>query len=743
MNKDILKIFIGFLLCFLMFTPLGLFSDTIDPFEHSSLVSLTMIDAGDDQGYYSYLRSLLADGDIDFFNESNYAYNLYLTKTGYTLNLWPVGPAILWTPFFLAAGCVEWVLRMLGAAGDSKGYGWTYLIATGLGSCFYVFCGLLLLYRTLTLWFSRTASMLAVWTIYLSSPLVYFTFVRNRMGHFAEFFSICLFLFLWFHRPLRERASQWGFSLGCSLALVVMSRYTNAVVALLPAAIYLRTAWKQRGDRNGMRPLNIAVVSALVAFFTVISVQAATSFILYGKIYPDDPHLDKFKSIIVPESLTFFRERLASVLAGPYFGLAYCFQPWLAGFAGLFLLRPDKIKLPPFPGQATETAGEFYGFKWGTVLLSLIPFYLTLNWTLAENSVYGRRLLTASMPFVAVGFAALYDWLRKPPWHHALAGAAALAVFLNLAQTAQFQWMVDYFDPEYSWKAIKNIPKLFTEPQGVLSTSFVKLLLTGGFSLTSAKDWFFIFGIPLLMIVLMVVGCAIAGRKNDATSSRMACWVNNAVPLALAGVALLAGSYLLASHKTFAPEELAKRARFAEILGKYPEFIFNNTMPGNAAELLEAVQLNPQSSSAFVQMGYYYFRTGNHEKAAWHYKQAINLDETNHNAWWAAGMLLKQQEKPEYMDFYFRAMQLQPHKRYRIEYLLEQAAAFFSNNQHQKSIEILTKTTRLAPDWATPYKNIAVVHLRSGNFEQARQFAMRAKALGADVEDILKAVEDN
>ena len=53
--------------------------------------------------YYIYLRSLQVDGDLDFGNE--YAewgnpFRFGKTETGRPRNVFGVGPALLWAPFF-------------------------------------------------------------------------------------------------------------------------------------------------------------------------------------------------------------------------------------------------------------------------------------------------------------------------------------------------------------------------------------------------------------------------------------------------------------------------------------------------------------------------------------------------------------------------------------------------------------------------------------------------------------------
>ncbi|MFQ5717031.1 MAG: tetratricopeptide repeat protein, partial [Nitrospinales bacterium] len=448
-------------------------------------------------------------------------------------------------------------------------------------------------------------------------------------------------------------------------------------------------------------------------------------------------------TLIVPESWSFLWNRLGSVLMGPYFGLIFCFQPWLIGFAGLFYLQPEKLVCKPLPGGKKPGPWEFLSLKWILILLAFIPFYLTLTWTLAENSSYGRRLLIASMPCVAFGFAALYDRFRRTKWAPVLPGLAVLSVVLNLAQMVQFRWKLNYFDPDYSLKAIKNIPDLFAEPAtGLLSTSLVKVAAMEGFSVDSPTDILFVAGVPFALAVLMGVGLALIGAAGtEKPPGGLISRTRARLPVALAAGTAVVSLYLSVSYKTFSQEELDKRKRFAAIIQNYPEFIFDNAAPGNGTELLEAVRLNPRSSRAFLQLGFYHFKTGDLEKAAWHYRRALDLDRTNHNAWWAMGQLLKRTGDKAYMGYLAEALRLQPHRHYRQEYLFETGNQYFFRRQYEQAVETLKKVVQLAPAWALPYANIAVNYYCLDDLEKAEEYALKAKSLGSEAGEILAAIK--
>ena len=91
-----------FLLYGFALTPLGLYKKPVEEV-HPGYYSAGKFDPGDDAGYYAYLRSGFIDGDFDFFDEKRYWYFDAVTETGYVANYWPMGPALFWSPFFLAA----------------------------------------------------------------------------------------------------------------------------------------------------------------------------------------------------------------------------------------------------------------------------------------------------------------------------------------------------------------------------------------------------------------------------------------------------------------------------------------------------------------------------------------------------------------------------------------------------------------------------------------------------------------
>ena len=738
---DRLTIFLPFFLCALILTPLGLFSSNIDPFEHSSFFSLTTIDAGDDQGYYAYLRSVFFDGDVDFLNERNYAYFYHLTRTNYSLNLWPCGPALLWAPFFLIGEVVEKLLVFVGVAEKTYGYGWSHLVTTGLGTIFYVFCGFLLLYKTLSLLFTRKAALWSCWTLFLSSPLPYFAFVRSRMGHFAEFFTLSLILYIWFRRPSSENSIPWGFCLGCVLALVGMSRYTNMAIGVFPIAIFFVIAWFIPKKKEPLAIFSKTCGAILLAFAATISIQILIWVILFGSYYPDDPHLDKFKMLAIPLTFSLLWERLISVLASPYFGLFWCFQPWLIGYVSLFFIQLKKIKLLPLFEISYPEEVEANVFKWLAIALAFWSFYLTLTWTLAEFSSYGRRLLIASIPFVAFGLASLYDRLKSQLWKIFFSICCFSFVLINLIQTIQFRWLIDYADLNYSLESFKKIPEMFSAPGGMFSTSLAKLLYLKSISVNSLSDFFFIIIFPLLVFLFMWLAWLFCGfrKEGEQTSPVYRSWV----PIGLMILIFLSTIFLNQNRRTFAEKEINNRIQFTSLMRNFPEFVFDKNSSLNEQDALTAIGLKPDSSRAFFILGYIYTEQGNIAKGIRLLEKSIELDKLNHSAYWAMGIALKKSGSSEYLEYMQQALKLQPHRNYRLVYLFEVAADHFQNQRFSESIQVLEKVIWLAPNWADAHKNLAINFYYSDSLLKAKKHAELAKGFGADMSKLLTVLESS
>src|SRR5438046_8171803 len=156
-----------------------------------SLPLLNPIVHGDGVGYYAYARALLIQHNLRFEEDWRHA-NLYFsqartlpngqlspneyTETGYVANLFTIGPAILWSPFLLAAHSFVLVANALGANIPANGFSTPYLLAMALGTATYGFLGLFFSYLLTRRYIEERWALLSTVAIWGGSSLLVYMY---------------------------------------------------------------------------------------------------------------------------------------------------------------------------------------------------------------------------------------------------------------------------------------------------------------------------------------------------------------------------------------------------------------------------------------------------------------------------------------------------------------------------------------------------------------------------------------
>jgi len=240
---------------------------------------------GDDgPGYYSYLRSVIFDRDLDFRNEyDRLDWPLEeITPTGLVANYWSVGPAILWAPFYLVIHGLSLIAPGAGYPANSDGFGYQYQSAACVGTIVYVALGCILAYRLCRRYTSSYSSLVAVLGLFLGSSLVHYTVAAPGSSHGVSFFAVALFLFLWArHRP-RSR-TDWAM-LGLAAGLMALVRWQDV---LFVSVVAVEAIWSARSGSADERVVTMsgylqgALLAALIAIL-VFAPQMLAWSILYG-----------------------------------------------------------------------------------------------------------------------------------------------------------------------------------------------------------------------------------------------------------------------------------------------------------------------------------------------------------------------------------------------------------------------------------------------------------------------------
>jgi hypothetical protein len=288
--------------------------------------------------YYSQLRSLYVDHDLDLANEFEHfgilsRYDkIRPTPTGHRRTIFSVGPALLWMPFYAAGDLVARAAGQL-----EEGYSPAHLRAVALGSLVWALFGLLALARPLR---ELGGASAAFWTLVLTlyaTFLWWYVVYEPVMSHALSFAVAALVLrVFWDGRQGLSR--QRCLALGALIGLAATVRWQNAVLLLLPGLSLLGellVALRQRAFRQLPAPL-VTGLSALVAFALGALPQMLAWKAVFGTyLLADPPHGRDFLRFSHPYLLqTFFSSR---------HGLLYWTPVLWAGFLGFaWLLRRER-----------------------------------------------------------------------------------------------------------------------------------------------------------------------------------------------------------------------------------------------------------------------------------------------------------------------------------------------------------------------------------------------------------------
>lgn len=360
------------------------------------------IHANDPVGYYSWIRSLLFDGDLDFENEYRYLNkhvdthlvewaNPYETRTetGHVPNYFAIGSGLLWAPFLLA---VHPFAPYLGGLQD--GFSQPYHMAVFLAVSVYGLLGAWLAYYALRTWFGRGPSFLAAVGAWAASPALYYTYPNLAMAHSCSMFTTGLLLLIW--ARLRTRDTWWAWGLvGLALGLSALVRWQNATFALIPIVDILGAEKPGKALKLG-----VCTLCALAAFVP----QMAGWYVVFGRI------------LLIPQGPDFMKwthpKILALLFSGSY-GLI-SLTP-LCGLAMLgFLTAPKELRRPyvamglalvfqVYVNSCRYEAGWNFGMRRMT---NCTPLFAA---GLAALLVRGRRVCTATT--IAIAFFVVWNFL--------------------------------------------------------------------------------------------------------------------------------------------------------------------------------------------------------------------------------------------------------------------------------------------------------------------------------------------
>jgi len=193
----------------------------------------------DDKKYYSYVKSLVIDGDLDFQNEykqfgvrDNY-HLFHRTKAGRPPNLYPPGSMALWLPFFILIHLLLKAIALFDPGLLTNGLIQSYKNAVGLATIFYACLAFLIIYRMAKDYVKRSLVLVSVLLFILSAFLIYYIIFAPLMSTVCEAFMATLFIFFWLKQS-KSKSISLQFIFGLTGGLLIFIRTTLGIFLILP-----------------------------------------------------------------------------------------------------------------------------------------------------------------------------------------------------------------------------------------------------------------------------------------------------------------------------------------------------------------------------------------------------------------------------------------------------------------------------------------------------------------------------
>ncbi len=359
--------------------------------------------------YYIYLPSTFFDGDLNFTNELTRLYPSglkQLTDSGLPRNLFSVGPAVFWSPFFILAHILTLISRLFGGSLAADGFSSLYQLSVYVANSFYGLAGVLLTLSILRRYVAPLPALLSALGIMLASQLTYYFWSFTAMSHNISFASTSLFLLL----LLTCGPGAWT---ALAAAAMILARWQNALFLLPLGFMFINQIHGslKSGDRT-------FVPKEYLIFGVVLLAGLTPQFLAWKAIYG--------KFLLIPQGSGFidFKDLAGvSVLFGLRHGLFSWHPLLLIGLAGIyFLWKREK-----------------------TLALSLIGVFV-LQWIVNESVSdwwagwsFGNRRFINLLPIFALGLGLILNELKKSS--HLTAALLLLLLSATWNQLFIYQYM--------------------------------------------------------------------------------------------------------------------------------------------------------------------------------------------------------------------------------------------------------------------------------------------------------------
>jgi glycosyltransferase involved in cell wall biosynthesis len=371
-------------------------------------------------GYYEYLPSLFAGGDIWHQSYSD------LLPDGTLFNKYTSGVAYLQMPFFFLAHAYCKIMG-LPATGYTNDYGFAMLLA----AIVYCFLGLLLTYSFLVKLVPKNIAFLTVVVLYFATNLYYYTVGESGMSHVFSFFVIAWFIWKVPHFLARPSYRN-TLIIGLPLALLVLIRPTNILIGFF-LILYNVSSWSDFRKRM-LFILSKADRFLLMAFIALV-IFAPQMYYWHGTVgkWIVNPY-----SISHQEFIYWNSPKIFQVLANSGNGWLVYHPVMVLSLLGIvFYWRAKSFNLPAI--ALIFLSALYVGSSW---------------WCYGLDCSFGYRGFVDYYALLAIPLAASIDRMKLlRSWQKGIPFVVVLAllVFINIRMTAIYKVIPCWHVKEWRW----------------------------------------------------------------------------------------------------------------------------------------------------------------------------------------------------------------------------------------------------------------------------------------------------
>jgi hypothetical protein len=354
----------------------------------------------DGRDYYVQARSIVIDHDLDITENE-----LQMGAARGDARLYPIGTALLWTPFLLVC---HLVIKLSGNgvyAGD--GYDAPYMWTVGFATLIYGALSLVMIARVVATYFSVRLAVFSTIVMCAASFLIWYIAVDAAASHGASVFAVTLFLYIW-HQTRDERSGRAWLALGAAAGLMSIVRWQDIVFALVLVPGIVKSYWQL------MRQWSSKTFATLLRHHA--SGAAAAALLIVPQLWLW--HRSETDSIALPimYRVRWFEVDPTNVLFSANHGLLVWTPILYMALIGLvvFFRREPRVALALISG-----------------LLIQVYVNSTLQVWWGGSGFGARRFSSCALAFT-IGLAAFITWVRERPMALVSAVMAAI-VGVNVA----------------------------------------------------------------------------------------------------------------------------------------------------------------------------------------------------------------------------------------------------------------------------------------------------------------------